>query len=69
MADDMKILLECTRCSKSADGDGPIYCDFERRDDDPDTVVRCDVCGKKHSKDSLHALPADGLEEVDVGAD
>lgn len=64
--EDLKVVLQCTGCTEEL-GDGrPVFTDFETREGDPETVVRCSDCGKRHSKDSLHALPADELNEVDV---
>lgn len=46
--DRLEIRLDCTGCDRMTD--------YEVRDSDPGTVVRCAVCGKRHSKDSLHAV-------------
>lgn len=45
---DLQIKLKCTGCRA--------YRDFDRVGD---RVVRCDVCGKRHSTDSLHAVAED----------
>lgn len=37
--------LNCHRC-----GD---FTDYHRKNDDPQTVIRCGGCGKKHSTDSI----------------
>ena len=43
--------LNCRRCAS--------FTHAVRRRDDPDSVVRCDGCGKKHSTDSLHFVDVD----------
>ena len=30
--------------------------DYHRKDGDPNTVIRCDGCGKKHSDDSIYMV-------------
>lgn len=40
-----ELRLNCHRC-----GD---FMEYYRKRDDPNTVIRCDGCGKKHSDDSL----------------
>jgi uncharacterized Zn finger protein len=45
VVDETDIKLDCTRCEA--------FRDYHRKDDDPETVVRCDDCGKRHSKHSL----------------
>lgn len=37
--------LNCHRCGE--------FQEYFRKDGDPDTVIRCDGCGKKHSDDSI----------------
>lgn len=32
------------------------FTEYHRKDNDPNTVVRCDGCGKKHSTDSLYMV-------------
>jgi DNA-directed RNA polymerase subunit RPC12/RpoP len=39
------MLLDCTDCDRRTQP--------TRKSDDPDSVVRCLSCGKKHSTDSL----------------
>jgi len=39
------VRVECTNCDDRQQ--------YERRDDDPQSVVRCVECGKRHSRDSL----------------
>ncbi len=47
------IRLDCTQCGA--------YREFER---EPGTdSVKCAVCGKRHSADSLHALAPDEVSE------
>lgn len=59
---DADVKLECTNCPPrdrvSENGDEnftelPARNDFEQRDGDPKSVVRCAECGKKHSRKSL----------------
>lgn len=67
--EDLKVVLHCTGCTEDL-GDGrPVFTEYETRTSDPDSVVRCGDCGKRHSKDSLHALPEDELERVDGDSD
>lgn len=40
--------MNCHRCGA--------FMEFEQRIDDPNTVVRCRGCGKKHSTDSVHMV-------------
>jgi uncharacterized Zn finger protein len=40
-----ELRLNCTRCGS--------FNTYYRKDDDPETVVRCDDCGKRHSTDSV----------------
>jgi ribosomal protein L44E len=46
--DDLR--LSCTDC--------PGLTPPAREHTDPDSVVRCHDCGKKHSRDSLRVVPA-----------
>jgi len=48
------IKLACPGCGE--------WCEYERRDDDPDTVVRCQKCGKRHSRDSLWDTNTAGID-------
>lgn len=43
---DMKMVLRCTECR-------PYKTHPVRKKGDPDSIVRCAACGKKHSTDSL----------------
>lgn len=46
--------LRCSQCHGGNDeAPGGALTTPERREDDPQTVVRCAECGKKHSTDSL----------------
>lgn len=40
-----KLRLNCNDCGS--------FTEYHRNDDDPETVVRCDDCGKRHSTDSV----------------
>ena len=42
---ELRIALRCTKCRA--------FTEFER---EGTSAVRCDVCGKRHSTDSLHAV-------------
>lgn len=44
----MEQRLNCTRCGS--------FADYHRNQGDPDTVVRCDGCGKRHSTDSIYMV-------------
>lgn len=44
----VRIRLDCADCAGRTDP--------WRRPDDPETVVRCGTCGKRHSTDSLEAI-------------
>lgn len=44
---EFQIILECKGCGVQA---GPV-----RRYTDPNTIVRCRECGKRHHRDSLEA--------------
>lgn len=52
--DELEIRLRCTGCRA--------YRGFERVGEN---VVQCSDCGKRHSTDSLHAVPEG--EEADFG--
>lgn len=67
MNEDLQVVLQCTGCTEDL-GDGrPVFTDFESRESDPDSIVRCSDCGKKHNEDSLYALPEDELNQLDQG--
>jgi len=53
--DPPKLRLECTECKERRR--------FYSEPDDPDTVVRCKECGKKHSRNSLVDVNAVGVDE------
>jgi len=40
-----ELRLNCNRCGS--------FTRYHRNDGDPNTVVRCDGCGKRHSTDSV----------------
>lgn len=47
----MELRLNCTKCGS--------FEEYHRRDGDPDTVVRCGSCGKRHSPDSVFMVDPD----------
>jgi ribosomal protein S27E len=47
------IRVECVDCETPQD--------YYRKDDDPQTVVRCKQCDKKHSQDSLTDVNVAGV--------
>lgn len=49
--------LDCVRCNE--------FTEYHRDDGDPDTVVRCDECGKRHSDDSVYFVDPDKRYERD----
>ncbi|MFB6282556.1 MAG: hypothetical protein ABEK59_01285 [Halobacteria archaeon] len=50
----MMTFLDCVNCEKNVEaGRGGIVTHPIREKDDPNTVVRCAECGRKHSTDSL----------------
>jgi len=50
--------LRCSECRGGTDeARGGALTRYVDRDSDPDSVVRCADCGKKHSTDSLEATP------------
>jgi DNA-directed RNA polymerase subunit M/transcription elongation factor TFIIS len=51
---DPEIRLDCTRCDQ--------HREYYRKHDDPETVVRCSECGKRHSKHSLIDVNAAGVD-------
>lgn len=54
---ELKIRLRCTRCPGGDDeAPGGALTIPYRRDGDPESIVRCRDCGKKHSRDSLEVL-------------
>lgn len=66
---ELKIRLACTGCpprDRVATGPGEQHDELPaltipiRRDDDPESVVRCGDCGKKHSRDSLEVIDHGG---------
>lgn len=51
------IRLRCSRCNGGDDeSPGGALTDPWRKPDDPETVVRCGTCGKRHSTESLEAI-------------
>jgi uncharacterized Zn finger protein len=55
-----ELRLNCNGC-----GD---FNEYHRHDDDPDTVVRCDGCGKRHSTDSVWMVkPEKSYERDETG--
>lgn len=56
--------LMCTRCGTSHDeGSGGRLTKPYRFEDDPDTVVRCWSCGKKHSENNLKVVESEKFVE------
>lgn len=41
-----QLRLNCERCGR--------FTEYASKTGDPDSVVRCDECGKKHSTDSVY---------------
>lgn len=46
-----ELRLDCKRCGE--------FRTYGRESDDPDTVVRCDECGKRHSTASIYSVDPD----------
>jgi len=44
----LKLRVNCNDCAR--------FTEYRRRDSDPQTVVRCDECGKKHSEASIYMV-------------
>lgn len=56
-----ELRLNCTACGA--------FQPFDRRGSDPKTVVRCDECGKKHSRDSVYMVrPGRSFDRDESGA-
>lgn len=55
-----RLRLNCTACND--------FTEYRTRGDDPDTVVRCADCGKRHNKDSVWLIdPSDSFERDESG--
>lgn len=52
-----RLRLNCNRCGA--------FEEYHREDDDPETVVRCDGCGKRHSNDSVFMVDPNRRHERD----
>ena len=52
-----RLRLNCNRCGA--------FEGYNRKDDDPDSVVRCDGCGKRHSTASVYMVDPDRRFERD----